>query len=181
MARHTAWVIVLMLAVPALGRAAGSTDRTTCDREQAGPPQRGGQSAADPHKGDKPGKPGEQNSGQRPKWWIDPKLRAELGITDQQSALVDAVWTKTSPLLWDARERLDKLEDALSAMIAKDGSDETAVFAQIERVENTRAEANKTRAMMIYRMNKILTVEQRAKVKAMYERREPPKRGSSPR
>jgi Spy/CpxP family protein refolding chaperone len=105
-------------------------------------------------------------------------LRAELGITDQQSAAVDAVWQKTLPLLRDARERLDKLEDALSAMTQRDDSDETAVLAQIERVENTRAEAAKTRTMMIYRMNKILTADQRAKVKAMFERHDPPKRGS---
>ena len=127
---------------------------------------------------DTPGKPGEPGSGQRVKWWIDPKLRAELGITDQQSAAVEAVWQKTRPLLRDAWERLDKLEDALSAMTQKDGSDETAVLAQIERVENTRAEAAKTRTMMIYRTDKILTPDQRAKVKAMHERHDPPKRGS---
>ena len=177
MPRHIAWMVALLLAVPAAGRAA-ELSGASCNREQqTARPQRSGQPPASPHGA----KPGEPSSGQRPKWWIDPKLRAELGITDQQSAAVDSVWTKTLPLLRDARERLDKLEDALSAMTQKDGSDETAVIAQIERVENTRAEANKTRTMMIYRMNKILTVEQRAKVKAMYERRDPPRRGLSPR
>ena len=176
MARHIAWVVAVLLAVPAIGRAASLSDGKTCDREQARP-QKAGQPPAKPH-GEKPG---EQGSKQRVLWWIDPKLRAELGITDQQSAAVDAVWQKTAPLLRDARARLDKLEEALSAMTQKDGSDETAVLAQIERVENTRAEASKTRTIMIYRMNKILTVEQRAKVKAMYERRDPPRRGSSPR
>jgi hypothetical protein len=34
---------------------------------------------------------------------------------------------------------------------------------------------------MIYRMNRLLTPDQRAKVKAMYERREPPRHGLSPR
>jgi Spy/CpxP family protein refolding chaperone len=181
MARHIAWAVALLLAGPVYGHAASLSVGATCDREQAARPQRNGQPPAGGRQGDKPGKPGEPGSKQRPKWWIDPKLRAELNITDQQSAAVDAVWQKTAPLLWDARERLDKLEDALSAMIQKDGSDETAVLAQIERVENTRAEAAKTRTIMIYRMNKLLTADQRAKVKAMYERREPPKHGSSSR
>lgn len=172
MARHIAWAVALLLAGPVCGHAASLSVGAACDREQARP-QKAGQSSANPH-GEKPG---EQRS--KPLWWIDPKLRAELGITDQQSALVDAVWQKTAPLLRDARARLDKLEEALSAMTQKDGADETAVLAQIERVENTRAEASKTRTIMIYRMNKILTVDQRAKVKAMYERRDPPKRGPS--
>jgi Spy/CpxP family protein refolding chaperone len=175
MARHIAWAVALLLAGCVSGRAASLSVETSCNREQASQPQRNGQPQAGSRQGDKPG---EQGSGQRPKWWIDAKLRAELGITDQQSAAVDAVWQKTLPLLRDARERLDKLEDALSAMTQRDGSDETAVLAQIERVENTRAEAAKTRTMMIYRMNKILTADQRAKVKAMFERHDPPKRGS---
>lgn len=180
MARHIAWAVALLFAGSVSGRAASLSVTDSCDREQAAHPQRSGQPPAGGRQ-DKPGKPGEQGPGQRPKWWIDPKLRAELGITDQQSAAVDAVWQKTAPLLWDARERLDKLEEALSAMTQKDGSDETAVLAQIERVENTRAEAAKTRTIMIYRMNKILTAEQRAKVKAMFERRDPPKHGSKSR
>jgi len=177
MARHIAWAVALLLAGSVSTRAASLSATDSCDREQARP-QRAGQPPTGARQGDKPGKPDEPRSGERRKWWIDPKLRAELGITDQQSAAVDAVWQKTLPLLRDARERLDKLEDALSAMTQKDGSDETAVLAQIERVENTRAEAAKTRTMMIYRMNKILTADQRAKVKAMYERRDPPKHGS---
>jgi Spy/CpxP family protein refolding chaperone len=177
MARHIAWVVVLLLAVPASGRAA-SLSGGTCDREPAAHPQRSGQPGTDPHRGNRPG---EQGSAKRAKWWIDAKLRADLGITDQQSAAVDAIWVKTLPLLWDARDRLEKLEDALSAMTQRDASDETAVFAQIERIESTRAELNKTRTMMIYRMHKILTVDQRAKVKAMDERRDPPKREASPR
>jgi Spy/CpxP family protein refolding chaperone len=174
MARHIAWAAALLLAGSVSVRGASLTVATSCDWDQAAHPQRTGQPPAGGRQGEKPG----QQGGQRPKWWIDPKLRAELGITDPQSAAVDAVWQKTVPLLRDARERLDKLEEALSAMTQKDGSDETAVLAQIERVENTRAEAAKTRTIMIYRMNKILTVDQRAKVKAMYERREPPKHGS---
>jgi Spy/CpxP family protein refolding chaperone len=183
MARHLAYVVVLLLLVPATGQTAGVCDDDN-SRWQNDPAraQRSGTrgSGHEDQKGDKD-KPGDQRSGQRPKWWIDQKLRADLGITDQQSVAVEAVWQKTLPALRDARVRLDQLEDALSAMTQRDGSDEAAVIAQIERVENTRAEANKSRTLMIYRMNKILTAEQRAKVKATYDRPEPPRRGSSPK
>ena len=177
MARHIAWVVALLLLVAPAVRAAGVCAGNTCERDFAH--QQRSTPPGNRH-GDKKGdKPGAERSGQRPKWWIDAKLRADLGITDQQSAAVEAVWHKMLPGLRDARERLDKLEEALSVMTERDGSDEAAVIAQIDRIENTRADANKSRTLMIYRMNKILTVEQRAKVKAMFDRPEPTRRGSS--
>ncbi len=180
MVRNIAWVVAALLLLPAPGRAAGLPDTSICEKDQAAQ-QRGGQPPANPHTGDKPGDKGQP--GHPPKlWWIDAPSRAELGITDQQSAAVDKVWQKSLPPLREVRERLDKLEEALSQMTQRDGSDEAAVIAQIERVENLRAELAKGRTLMIYRMNKILTVDQRAKVKAMHEqRRDPSRRGSTPR
>ncbi len=164
-ARAVALLLLLLLLAPAPARAAAACD------------QRGGPGAHGDQRGEK--RDGDARAGQRPKWWIDAKLRAGLGITDQQSAAVESVWSKSLPALRDARERLDTLEDALSMMTQRDGSDEAAVIAQIERVENTRADANKARTLMIYRMHKILTVDQRAKVKAMFDHPESPRRGSS--
>jgi hypothetical protein len=41
---------------------------------------------------------------------------------------------------------------------------------------------SKARTLMIYRMNRLLTPDQRAKVKAMYDQKQPPRRGGlSPR
>jgi Spy/CpxP family protein refolding chaperone len=108
---------------------------------------------------------------------VDPQDRANLGITDQQSALVEQIWQKSLPGLREAREKLTKLEDALTQLTSTDGVDEAKVIAQIELVENVRADANKRRTLMIYRMHKVLTPEQRAKVKAMFEQREPQRRG----
>lgn len=164
MARHIAWALAALLLVPASGRAS-----EWCEREQA-PQQRGGQSSRDRDSDHKP----------PPKWWIDPQLRAELSITDAQSAAVEDVWQKSLPKLRDGRGLMEKQEDVLSQMIAADAA-EAAVVAQIDRVETMRAELNKGRTLMIYRMNKVLTPEQRAKVKAMMERRDSKGRGPSSR
>jgi Spy/CpxP family protein refolding chaperone len=173
-ARRLAWIVAALLLVPSAGRASDRHAASTCEREQS--QQRGGQPSAGAHKDDKPGEKGQDHQAP-PKWWIDPKLRAELGITDQQSVAVEQIWQKSLPPLREGRQRLEKLEDALSQMT--DVADETAVIAQIDKVENLRAELSKGRTLMIYRMNKVLTPDQRARVKAMYERREPPRRGSS--
>jgi Spy/CpxP family protein refolding chaperone len=178
MTSHIAWVVAVLLLVPASGRAAGLD--ATCERDRA-PQQRGAQPQAAGKPDTKSDNKSENPSGPRPdrpkKWWIEPKLRAELQITDQQSALVEKVWQSSAPALREGREKLIKLEEVLSKLT--DGNDESAVLAQSETVEKLRAELNKGRTLMIYRMNKILTADQRAKVKAMYEHNDQGRKGPS--
>src|SRR5580765_4636495 len=108
MARQIVWAIALVALIPSLGRA--SELGATCDREQA-PQQRGAHPPA-------PGgaKPDNRPDDHQPpkKWWIDPKLRADLNITDQQSADVEKIWQKSFAALREGREQLTKLEDTLS-------------------------------------------------------------------
>lgn len=164
MARQLVWAFAALMLVSTSGRAA-----ELCEATQ----QRAGASAAAKPKGDGE-KRGERDGGHQgpKKWWIDPQLRAELAITDQQSSAVDQVWQKSLPKLRELREQLEKLEAALAAMLANDQGDEAAIAAQIDRVEATRAEGNTARTLMIYRMHKVLTVDQRARVKALMERRD---------
>jgi Spy/CpxP family protein refolding chaperone len=109
---------------------------------------------------------------------MDP-MKSELGITDQQSAAIEHIWQKGLPKRTEARDLLEKLDAELTKMIV-DGADEAAVIAQIDKVEAARLEVNKNRDLMLYRMNKLLTPEQRmkldAKAKAAREQRE--RRGS---
>jgi hypothetical protein len=51
-------------------------------------------------------------------------------------------------------------------------TDEALLARQIDRVETARANLNKTRALMIARMRLVLSAEQRARLKALYEQRE---------
>ena len=164
MARQFVWVFAAVMFVSTSGRAA-----ELCELAQ----QRAGTPSSAKPKSDGQ-KRGEKDAGRQgpKKWWIDPQLRAELAITDQQSALVEQVWQKSRPALREAWEQLEKLEDALMQLLARNDADESAIIAQIDRVETARAEHSKRRTLMIYRMNKVLNAEQRAKVKAMMERRD---------
>jgi Spy/CpxP family protein refolding chaperone len=162
MARHFSWALAALLLTAAAAPAAEHCEPA------AQAQQRGGRS--DDHGPD-------QNRRPPPKWWADEPMRTELGITEQQSAAVEQLWQKTIPKLRELRERLDQLEAQLSQMIL-DASDEAVVMAQIEKVENTRAEANKARTQMLYRMNRVLTPDQRVKLKAMHDQREASRRGS---
>jgi Spy/CpxP family protein refolding chaperone len=167
MGRYFSWVLAALLLTPVAPRAAELCDQAPSPEQ----PARGGRDTRPP---DRDGRQGP------PKWWLDEPTRHELGITDQQSAAVDQVWQTTIPKLREARERLDKLEAQLSQMIL-DASDEASVVAQIDKVENIRADANKARTLMLYRMNRVLTPDQRVKVKAMHDQREAARRGPGDR
>ena len=106
-------------------------------------------------------------------------MRAELSINNEQSAAIDVIWQKSRPQLRESWMQLEKLEDTLAEMTRDDKFDEATVIAQIEKVEQMRAEANKRRVIMIYRMNKLLSPDQRAKVRALFERPQPGKRESA--
>ncbi|MGH9409840.1 MAG: Spy/CpxP family protein refolding chaperone [Vicinamibacterales bacterium] len=114
------------------------------------------------------------------KWWTDPQDRATLGITDQQSTAVEALWQKSLPDLRSGWQQLHTMEDALNEMI-RNSADEQAVIAQIDRVEDMRAKVEKGRQLMLYRMNRVLTPEQRDRLKALHDHREPPHRSPAPR
>jgi Spy/CpxP family protein refolding chaperone len=150
---------------------AGSPARAAdlCEAEQrAGQPY----SKTDKQDKDRKDQPPAGREGPK-KWWIDAELRRELGVTDQQSALIEQVWQKSLPQRAEAREKLDKLDAVLQKMILE-AADEAAVTAQLDRIGVALAESNKARMLMLYRMNKLLTQDQRAKldarVKAMRER-----------
>jgi Spy/CpxP family protein refolding chaperone len=105
----------------------------------------------------------------RHKWWLSDQYRAELGLSDQQSSDLDAVFQSVLPRMKAEKDELDRQDRALSALIAGP-ADEVSVALGIDRVERARAAANKTRTWMLYRMYRVLSPDQRVKVAAMHER-----------
>jgi Spy/CpxP family protein refolding chaperone len=107
----------------------------------------------------------------RHKWWQDDAVKAELGLSEKQSSDVEAVFQASLPRMREFKRRLEALEDELSRTIRERTADEAAVAALIDRVEAARSELSKERTLMLYRMHRLLTPEQNAKLKAMSERR----------
>lgn len=159
MARYAAWAFAALLLVPATGSAG-----EICDKWQ-GPGK--------PPSASSDGKPDQGH--QPPKWWVEPKLRAEFNITDQQSAAIEAIWKKDLSQRSESRKRLEALESTLDQMMLDASVDESAIIAQLDKVEAARTEVSKARVLMLYRINKVLTPEQRvkldAKAKAMRDQR----------
>ncbi len=160
MARYTAWILAAAVL------CAVSASAEPCGGEQAPPsyPGRPQDRRPDSHRSTDDKRP--------PKWWVDDQSRAELGITDQQSAEIERIFSSSLPPLRAARERLDSLEATLAQTIKDGVADPSVVKRQVDKVEDLRAELNKGRTLMLYRMHRVLTAEQRQKLQAMFERRQ---------
>jgi Spy/CpxP family protein refolding chaperone len=119
----------------------------------------------------------ERRQGDRPPpWWKNPKHIAELGLTTQQSAKIDEIFHKTMETARPLREEVQKLEKNLDATI-REAKMEVSAFAQeVEKIESKRAELNKMRTVMLYRMRRVLNSEQNAKLQVIFDRWEAERR-----
>ena len=113
-------------------------------------------------------------------WWKAPETRAELGITDKQSKDIDDIFQATFPALKAAKEDLDKLDDAVAKLIKEGTADITFVARQVGQAEQARANLTTQRTVMLYKMHRLLTPEQRAKLDAMFAQREAERRKNDP-
>ena len=102
------------------------------------------------------------------KWWTSETFVRELGLTADQSASIENVFQRTLPALRKHKEALDKAEADFNQMI--EASDDAQVIAQVAVVEAVRAEMNKARTMMLLRMRRVLTPEQRVKFVTLQQR-----------
>jgi Spy/CpxP family protein refolding chaperone len=163
MARHTGWLFAALLAWTT-PTPAGADELRCAQGDQQKPTTAAAASA-----------PRDQPShGDRWKWWLH--NRAELGISDQQSAQIDQIWESTVPSLREMRKNVEALEEALSKTVKAYSVDVATLGREIDKVERARAEYSKTRALMLYKIDLVLTPDQRTKVRALREKREAERR-----
>lgn len=115
------------------------------------------------------------------KWWQEDSLKTELGLTPDQVAKLDAVYQDLVPRMSTEKNELDRLERQLSEVIRYSNVGEAEVMRQVQVVEAARSALGTTRTLMIYRLYRGLTPEQRLKMKALHakweeERRKNPRR-----
>jgi Spy/CpxP family protein refolding chaperone len=171
MASHTAWVLAAVMAYGVTASAAGLCERGPAGVAQADPR---GQKPADAAP-DKDGKAQEH----RPfKFW-EGTTQVELGITSQQSAEIESIFQSTRPKLEAMKEKLDKLEAALSQTISDNSADLSSLGQQLDRLGVARAELYKIRTLMLYRMRGVLSADQRTKLQAIMDRWEASRRRST--
>jgi len=101
------------------------------------------------------------------RWWNDPHLAQQIGLTDQQKQQMDQIFLQHRLKLIDLNANLEKQEVLFRPMIAADQPDETKILAQIDAIAQARAELEKADARMLFDLRKVLTPEQWQKLKAL--------------
>ena len=101
------------------------------------------------------------------RWWRDPQLAQQLGLSGQQKQQMDQIFLQHRLKLIDLNANLEKQEVLLRPMIEADQPDETKILAQIDTVAQARADLEKADARMLFDIRKTLTPEQWQKLKSM--------------
>ena len=115
---------------------------------------------------------GEQS--RRPqRWWQSTEVRALLELSDDQSERLDKIYRRTLPKQRESMRRLNAEERTLSLLISDMNVEEIDVTRQVDRLEAARSELNKTRTLMVFRMYRVLTERQHARLKAWMEDDDP--------
>jgi len=114
-------------------------------------------------------------AGPRFKWWQSEEFQHELGLTTDQIARIEQIFQESLPALKAGKKDLDRLDTELSALIADAGASEAQVLRLIDQVEASRSALGRTRSLMLFRMHRVLTPEQRVKLTALHDKweREP--------
>ena len=106
---------------------------------------------------------GEQ--GRRPHgWWQSTDVKALLELTDEDATTLGTIYRKALPKLRESMRRLNAEERTLSGLVGDMDIEEIDVTRQIDRVEATRSELSKTRILMLFRMYRVLTKDQRTRL-----------------
>lgn len=106
------------------------------------------------------------------KWWLSPELRAEFAITDAQSAEIDRIYHTFYASLKSGMGDVDRYHKDVSKIMAEGSSSEVDVLHAIDKLETAKATLTKTRMLMLYRMYRVLSPEQRLKVKRYQEQKD---------
>jgi periplasmic protein CpxP/Spy len=107
------------------------------------------------------------------KWWSNPEIAQEIGLTADQQKRMDEIFNRDRLKLIDLSAALQKQEFLLEPLVSADQPDEARVLAQIDRVAQARAELEKGNARMLLSIRRVLTTDQFKKLQSL----RPPRAG----
>lgn len=108
-------------------------------------------------------------SNQASKWWHSERFQKELGLTPEQSTQVEEIFQSSLVELRRLSKEHERLEAQLSALISAPHATEAQVAQQADLVEAARSSIGKARTMMLFKMRRVLTPEQRVKLNQLHK------------
>ena len=101
----------------------------------------------------------------RGKWWQDQDVQQQLGLSSQQVDALEKIFQEKLQDRIRLREELDALEARWQDMLTRGDVDDAEAIRMIDRVEQARMRRNTARTLVILQMYRVLTPEQRTKLR----------------
>ncbi len=117
---------------------------------------------------------------QRAKWWQDDKVRAELRLTSEQSARIEEIFQSFFVKMKGTAEDLTRREEQLSKLISGNDVTEAQLLKEADQVEDLRGTLVKARTLMLFRMRRVLSADQRSKLVEIQKAQEQERRAGRP-
>ncbi len=100
------------------------------------------------------------------KWWKDSRIAQAIGLSDQQSTQIEKIFQDHRMQLVDLHANLEKAELAMEPMMQADQPNESQITSQIDKIAQARAALEKSNALMLLGVRKVLTADQWKKLQA---------------
>lgn len=143
-------------SAPALAQGRGPGGGMGGPPPGAGPGFNGG-----PPPPDGQGRPGAQGPGRSGfqfgppgRWWDDPSFARSLKLRPEQQTRMDAIFEQNRAVLSTRLQNLQQAESQMQTIANASEPDESALFAQIDRISQARADLEKANTHMLLQVRK---------------------------
>jgi periplasmic protein CpxP/Spy len=107
--------------------------------------------------------------GSHGQFWNNPRIVAQLKLTDDQRKAMDGIMQDHRVKLIDLRANLEKAEVAMQPLMKADQPNETAILAAIDKIAQARAELEKANARFLLAIRGQLTADQWKQMQMMHQ------------
>ncbi|HEV2575747.1 MAG TPA: periplasmic heavy metal sensor [Acidobacteriaceae bacterium] len=94
------------------------------------------------------------------RWWDDKHFAKQLKLSDDQQRRMDAIFEQSRPVLLNRLESLEKEEQRMEVLTHAKTLDEAALFTQIDRIEQARADLSKANLHYLVQLRSELDQDQ---------------------
>jgi Spy/CpxP family protein refolding chaperone len=98
------------------------------------------------------------------RWWDDKHFVKQLHLSDDQQRHMDAIFEQNRGMLVKRYEALQQEEQRMETLTHAKTLDESALFAQIDRIEQARADLGKATTHYLVQLHNELNQDQIAKL-----------------
>jgi Spy/CpxP family protein refolding chaperone len=101
------------------------------------------------------------------RWWKNSEMVKQVGVSDGQVQQMEKIFQDNRIHLIDAKAELERQEARLEPLMEADNPDDKQITAQIDKVAMARAGLEKTNALMLLAIRRVLTIDQWKKLQSL--------------